>query len=340
MKILITGAAGFIGYHLVKALAQKNMEIVGLDNINDYYDVRLKYDRLSDCGVACENIRYGEMVKSNSIPSYRFIRLDLTDSQRVGQLFAEEKFTHICNLAGQPGVRYSIENPYSYIQSNVLGFLNILEACRNYQVSHLLFASSSSVYGMESHVPFLESDNTDHPVSLYAATKKSDEVMAYAYSKLYGIQTIGLRFFTVYGPWGRPDMAPVKFMKSILHQQPIQVYNQGKMLRDFTYIGDIIKGICLILEAEITDDVPNRTYNIGNSNPIQLLDFIHTIEEVTGRKANMEMLGMQPGDVTRTYADITRISKDFGYKPSITLYDGIQNLYLWYKQYSLDKEDF
>ncbi len=340
MKILITGAAGFIGYHLVKALAQKNMEIVGLDNINDYYDVRLKYDRLSDCGVACENIRYGEMVKSNSIPSYRFIRLDLTDSQRVGQLFAEEKFTHICNLAGQPGVRYSIENPYSYIQSNVLGFLNILEACRNYQVSHLLFASSSSVYGMESHVPFGESDNTDHPVSLYAATKKSDEVMAYAYSKLYGIQTIGLRFFTVYGPWGRPDMAPVKFMKSILHQQPIQVYNQGKMLRDFTYIGDIIKGICLILEAEITDDVPNRTYNIGNSNPIQLLDFIHTIEEVTGRKANMEMLGMQPGDVTRTYADITRISKDFGYKPSITLHEGIQNLYLWYKQYSLDKQDF
>lgn len=333
MKILITGAAGFIGYKMVKVLSDEGAEIVGLDSINDYYDVDLKYARLADTGIIKEEVKDGILVQSHSLPGYRFVRMDLTDREGIDRLFRTEGFTHVLNLAGQAGVRYSIENPYSYVQSNVVGFLNILEGCRHHGLPRLVYASSSSVYGMDPHVPFKESDRTDSPVSLYAATKKSEEAMSYAYSKLYRLQTVGLRFFTVYGPWGRPDMAPYKFLKAIIHGDEIQVFNHGDMLRDFTYIDDITEGIRLVLHSEDKEEIPYRIYNIGNSEPVKLLDFIHTIEEVTGRKAKMRMLGMQPGDVVRTYADTTLLQHDFGYKPSTTIADGIHNLYEWYKKF-------
>lgn len=333
MKILITGAAGFIGYKMVKVLSDEGAEIVGLDSINDYYDVDLKYARLADTGIIKEEVKDGILVQSHSLPGYRFVRMDLTDREGIDRLFRTEGFTHVLNLAGQAGVRYSIENPYSYVQSNVVGFLNILEGCRHHGLPRLVYASSSSVYGMDPHVPFKETDRTDSPVSLYAATKKSEEAMSYAYSKLYHLQTVGLRFFTVYGPWGRPDMAPYKFMKAIDNDEEIQVFNHGDMLRDFTYIDDIAEGIRLVLHSEDKEETPYRIYNIGNSEPVKLLDFIHTIEEVTGRKAKMRMLGMQPGDVVRTYADTTLLQHDFGYKPSTTIADGIRNLYEWYKKF-------
>jgi UDP-glucuronate 4-epimerase len=333
MKILITGAAGFIGYKMVKVLSDEGAEIVGLDSINDYYDVDLKYARLADTGIIKEEVKDGILVQSHSLPGYRFVRMDLTDREGIDRLFRTEGFTHVLNLAGQAGVRYSIENPYSYVQSNVVGFLNILEGCRHHGLPRLVYASSSSVYGMDPHVPFKETDRTDSPVSLYAATKKSEEAMSYAYSKLYHLQTVGLRFFTVYGPWGRPDMAPYKFMKAIDNDEEIQVFNHGDMLRDFTYIDDITEGIRLVLHSEDKEEIPYRIYNIGNSEPVKLLDFIHTIEEVTGRKAKMRMLGMQPGDVVRTYADTTLLQHDFGYKPSTTIADGIRNLYEWYKKF-------
>lgn len=338
MKILITGAAGFIGHKLVKVLAAEGAEIVGIDNINDYYDVGLKYARLADTGIAADEAGSGNMVQSHKIANYRFVRMDLTDRDNIGRLFEKERFTHVCNLAGQAGVRYSIENPYSYVQSNVVGFLNILEGCRNSGVSRLVYASSSSVYGMDPNVPFRETDRTDSPVSLYAATKKSDEEMAYAYSKLYGMQTVGLRFFTVYGPWGRPDMAPYKFMKAIINGDEIQVYNHGNMLRDFTYIDDIVEGIRLVLHADDKADVPAAIYNIGNSEPVRLLDFIHAIEQVTGRKARMKMMDMQPGDVVRTYADNSKLQHDFGYHPSTSVRDGLAALYAWYRDYALVEE--
>lgn len=334
MKILVTGVAGFIGHKLVKTLAADGAEIVGIDNINDYYSPSLKYARLADTGIRAEDIAAGGMASSHTLPGYRFVKMDLTDRDSLTRLFGAERFTHVCNLAGQAGVRYSIENPYSYVQSNVVGFLNLLECCRNHGVSHLVYASSSSVYGMSATVPFRETDRTDSPVSLYAATKKSDEVMAYAYSKLYGIQTVGLRFFTVYGPWGRPDMAPIKFMKAIANGDEIQVYNHGDMLRDFTYIDDIVEGVRLVLQSECIDDVPARIYNIGHCAPVKLLDFIHAIEEVVGRKARMRMMDMQPGDVTRTYADCSRLEHDFGYCPSTTLHEGLARLYAWYKDYA------
>lgn len=334
MKILITGTAGFIGHQLVKKLAAEGADIVGLDSINDYYSVRLKYARLSDTGIRIDEIKERKLVHSHTIPNYRFVRMDLTDKEGLERLFAAEGFTHVCNLAGQAGVRYSIENPYSYVQSNIVGFLNILEDCRNYHVPHLVYASSSSIYGMNTHVPFKETDRTDSPVSLYAATKKSEEAMAYAYSKLYGIQTIGLRFFTVYGPWGRPDMAPYKFMKAICNGEEIQVYNHGDMLRDFTYVDDIVEGVSLVLHSENKEAIPYNIYNIGNSAPVRLLDFIHTIEEVTGCKARMKMLGMQPGDVVQTYADTTKLQKDFGYKPNTSIKEGITKLYEWFREYN------
>lgn len=333
MKILITGAAGFIGYKMVKVLSDEGAEIVGLDSINDYYDVDLKYARLADTGIIKEEVKDGILVQSHSLPGYRFVRMDLTDREGIDRLFRTEGFTHVLNLAGQAGVRYSIENPYSYVQSNVVGFLNILEGCRHHGLPRLVYASSSSVYGMDPHVPFKETDRTDSPVSLYAATKKSEEAMSYAYSKLYHLQTVGLRFFTVYGPWGRPDMAPYKFMKAIDNDEEIQVFNHGDMLRDFTYIDDIAEGIRLVLHSEDKEETPYRIYNIGNSEPVKLLDFIHTIEEVTGHEAKMRMLGMQPGDVVRTYADTTLLQHDFGYKPSTTIADGIHNLYEWYKKF-------
>lgn len=334
MKILITGAAGFIGHKMVKVLSEEGAEVVGLDSINDYYSVDLKYSRLADNGIAREDIEDGKLVQSRTIPGFRFVRMDLTDREGIDRLFRTEGFTHVLNLAGQAGVRYSIENPYSYVQSNVVGFLNILEGCRHHGLPRLVYASSSSVYGMDPHVPFKETDRTDSPVSLYAATKKSEEAMSYAYSKLYHLQTVGLRFFTVYGPWGRPDMAPYKFMKAIDNDEEIQVFNHGNMLRDFTYIDDIAEGVRLVLHSDNDEEIPYRIYNIGNSEPIRLLDFIKTIENVTGHKARMRMLDMQPGDVVRTYADTSLLQHDFGYKPSTTIADGISNLYAWYKSHT------
>ena len=334
MKILITGAAGFIGQKMVKVLSEEGAEVVGLDSINDYYSVDLKYSRLADNGIAREDIEDGILVQSRTIPGYRFVRMDLTDREGIDRLFRTEGFTHVLNLAGQAGVRYSIENPYSYVQSNVVGFLNILEGCRHHGLPRLVYASSSSVYGMDPHVPFKETDRTDSPVSLYAATKKSEEAMSYAYSKLYHLQTVGLRFFTVYGPWGRPDMAPYKFMKAIDNDEEIQVFNHGNMLRDFTYIDDIAEGVRLVLHSGNNEEIPYRIYNIGNSEPVRLLDFIKTIEAVTGHKARMRMLDMQPGDVVRTYADTSLLQHDFGYKPSTTIADGISNLYAWYKSHT------
>lgn len=334
MKILITGAAGFIGHKMVKVLSEEGAEVVGLDSINDYYSVDLKYSRLADNGIAREDIEDGILVQSRTIPGYRFVRMDLTDREGIDRLFRTEGFTHVLNLAGQAGVRYSIENPYSYVQSNVVGFLNILEGCRHHGLPRLVYASSSSVYGMDPHVPFKETDRTDSPVSLYAATKKSEEAMSYAYSKLYHLQTVGLRFFTVYGPWGRPDMAPYKFMKAIDNDEEIQVFNHGNMLRDFTYIDDIAEGVRLVLHSDNYEEIPYRIYNIGNSEPVRLLDFIKTIEAVTGHKARMKMLDMQPGDVVRTYADTSLLQHDFGYKPSTTIADGISNLYAWYKSHT------
>ncbi len=336
MKILITGAAGFIGHQLVKLLLQQSpsTEIVGLDSINDYYDIELKYFRLADTGINHTSIHEGKLVQSSLFPTYRFIRLDLTNHEGLSSLFSQEHFTHVCNLAGQAGVRYSIENPYSYIQSNVVGFLNILECCRHAGVQHLAYASSSSVYGMNKNYPFSESDATDTPVSLYSASKKSDELMAFSYSKLYGIQTTALRFFTVYGPWGRPDMAPFKFMRKIIAGETIQVYNNGKMYRDFTYISDIVKCVSLILSASYKgDEVPARVYNIGRACPVSLMDFIHTIEQVSHCKAKMEMLGMQPGDVFETYADTSKFEADFGFKPSVSLSEGLSLFYDWFIKY-------
>lgn len=328
MKILVTGAAGFIGHALVKVLAAEGAEVVGIDNLNDYYDVGLKLARLADAGIDGADVG-PRLAKSRTLGAFRFATVDLTDREAIARLFAEERFTHVCNLAGQAGVRYSIENPYTYIESNIVGFLNILEGCRHYGVRHLVYASSSSVYGMDPHVPFKETDPTDSPVSLYAATKKSDEEMAYAYSRLYGFQTTGLRFFTVYGPWGRPDMAPYKFMKAIACGDEIQVFNHGHMLRDFTYVDDIVEGVRRVLHADYADDVPARIYNIGNSEPVLLLDFIHAIEKVTGRKARIKMMEMQPGDVVRTYADTSRLMHDFGYRPSTPVDVGLARLYEW-----------
>lgn len=330
MNILITGAAGFIGFHLVKALAAEGHRIVGLDSINNYYDPELKYLRLKDLGIDPGDIGQNTLAMSKRLEGFRFIKMDLADKAGIDRLCSEENFTHVIHLAGQAGVRYSLEAPYSYVQSNVVGFLNILEACRHYGVRHLAYASSSSVYGENSHTPFSETERTDTPASLYAATKKSDELMAYAYSKLFGIETTGMRFFTVYGPWGRPDMAPIKFMKAILKGETIQIYNHGRMWRDFTYIDDIVKGVMMIVHSENADPVPSRIYNIGCSSPVKLMDFIREIENVTGCKATMEMLEMQPGDVTQTYADTSRMQHDFGYRPSTSLREGIRKLYEWY----------
>jgi len=332
MKTLVTGAAGFIGAATVKALLGQGYEVVGMDNLNAYYDIGLKYARLADAGIRQSDIRENKMVESRQMTPYRFIKMDLTDRIALERLFALEHFDAVINLAGQAGVRYSIENPFAYVESNVLGFLNLLECCRHYPVSHLLYASSSSVYGMSDHVPYAESDPTDSPVSLYAATKKSDELMAYAYSRLYGITATGMRFFTVYGPWGRPDMAPFIFLRSVLEGSPLRVFNRGKMRRDFTYIDDIVRGMTLLLSSP-SGTVSHRVYNIGHSDPVPLMDFIHAVEQVTGHKAILQMEEMQPGDVLCTYADTSRLECDFGFRPSISVTEGISKFYVWYRDF-------
>lgn len=330
MKILITGAAGFIGFHTAKYFAEKGNEVVGLDNINNYYDVELKYARLDETGIRKELIQNHQSIQSTKYPNYRFIKADLQDKVFIDNLFANEHFDGICHLAAQAGVRHSIENPYAYINSNITGFMNILEACRFYPVKHLVYASSSSVYGMNKKVSFSESDKVDSPVSLYAASKKSNELMAHAYSKLYNIPTTGVRFFTVYGPWGRPDMAPFLFMNAIINESTIKVFNHGKLSRDFTYIDDIIAGLSAIIDFPSTKDLPYRIYNIGSGKPIRLLDFIAVIEKATGKKAIKEMIDMQDGDVYQTYADTSILEHDLKYKPNTTIQEGINQLYRWY----------
>jgi len=351
MKILVTGTAGFIGFHLAKKLLERGDEVVGIDNINDYYDVNLKYGRLQELGIQKEDIAENKKVFSQSYPKHSFYKIDLADKDAMDELFKTEQFDAVCNLAAQAGVRYSLENPHAYIQSNVVGFLNILEGCRNHNVKNLAYASSSSVYGLNESQPFKTTDTTEHQVSLYAATKKSNEMMAHTYAHLYGIQTTGLRFFTVYGPLGRPDMAPMLFTDAILNDRPIKVFNNGKMSRDFTYIDDIVDGIIKVLDNPATSNVkwdakdpqidsssaPYRLYNIGNNAPLPLMTFIDTIEEVLGKKAEKIFMPMQDGDVVSTYADVSGLIEEFGYKPDTKLADGVTEFVKWYKDFYGEK---
>ena len=334
MKILVTGAAGFIGSKLMWTLASRGEQIWGIDNINDYYDVRLKYGRLAECGFADRaSIESGAPQQSTVFGNCRFQRMDIADKAALDALFEAEKFDKVVNLAAQAGVRYSITNPYAYLQSNLVGFLNILEACRNYGVRHLIYASSSSVYGLNAKVPYSEDDKVDNPVSLYAATKKSNELMAHSYCKLYGISMTGLRFFTVYGPWGRPDMSPMLFASAISKGEPIKVFNGGDMIRDFTFIDDIVEGTIGCIDNE---PAPNenglryRVYNIGCSNPVKLMDFISEIEQAFGKEAKKQFLPMQPGDVYQTNADTTKLETEVGYKPHVRLHEGIAEFAKWY----------
>lgn len=333
MKILVTGSAGFIGFHLSKRLLDQGHIVVGIDNINDYYDVNLKYARLNELGIKREEAStFYEECKSNSYNDFKFIRLNLEDKEELSNLFKLEQFDVVCNLAAQAGVRYSIENPDAYIQSNIVGFLNILECCRNNTIKHLLYASSSSVYGANKKVPFETTDSVDHPVSLYAATKKSNELMAHTYSHLYKMPTTGLRFFTVYGPWGRPDMAPILFASAIKNDKTIKVFNNGNMSRDFTYIDDIIDGIIIVLSNPPKRTLDNPAYsimNIGNGVPESLGDFIEAIEDSIGEKAKKEYLPMQPGDVRQTWAN-TKPLQQLGYESKVSMSQGVSKFVAWY----------
>ncbi len=331
-KVLVTGAAGFIGFHLSRRLLEDGCSVVGLDIINDYYDPAIKHSRL-------ELLRPYER--------FKFVKIDLADREGMKALFEQEQFDAVVNLAAQAGVRYSLINPHSYVDSNLVGFVNVLEGCRHNKVRHLVFASSSSVYGSNTKMPFSVHDNVDHPVSLYAASKKANELMAHTYSHLYGLSCTGLRFFTVYGPWGRPDMALFLFTKAILEGRPIDVFNYGKMQRDFTYIDDIIEGVVRVMQRPAqpnpdwdgnapdpgTSYAPYRIYNIGNNNPVELMHFIEVIEDCLGRKAEKNLLPLQPGDVPATYADIDDLVRDTGFKPETTLEEGIPKFIEWYKDY-------
>lgn len=346
LKVLVTGAAGFIGSFVSRRLLERGDEVVGLDNINDYYDTALKYGRLGFLGVEGD-IRWNEPVRSGKYDKFRFVRMNLEDRKAMHELFAGERFDVVVNLAAQAGVRYSLKNPYAYVESNVYGFLNVLECCRTGGVKHLVYASSSSVYGLNGKVPFSEHDGIAHPVSMYAATKKMDELMAHTYSHLYGLPTTGLRFFTVYGPWGRPDMSPFLFADAILHNRPIDVFNNGDMLRDFTYIDDIAEGVLRVIDrSPVADEcwkadspdpatscAPYRLYNIGNSHPVRLMDFIEAIEEAIGRKAKKNFMPMQPGDVYQTYADTTDLQADFGFKPDKSVRDGVKETIDWFRKF-------
>jgi UDP-glucuronate 4-epimerase len=348
MKILVTGAAGFIGAAVVMRLAAQQTEVIGLDSINAYYDEKLKYRRLAQCGISeTDASEWLRVMESKTLPGVRFVRMRVDDADSLHALMERERFDAVIHLAAQAGVRYSIENPQSYMDSNLQGFLNVLEGCRRYPVKHLVYASSSSVYGLNGKVPFSEHDAVAHPVSLYAATKKANELMAHTYSHLYGIPTTGLRFFTVYGPWGRPDMSPFLFMDAILNRRPIKVFNQGDMWRDFTYIDDIVEGVVRILNviptrndawnAEHPDPAsstaPYRIYNIGNQTPTRLMDYIATIEQSTGIVAEKEFLPMQPGDVYQTYADSSALCAATGFRPQTLLQEGIERTVAWFREY-------
>ena len=338
MKILVTGTAGFIGFFVSKKLLDKGHTVVGIDNINDYYDVRLKYDRLTRLGIDQNKAEdYNSSVNSSSKPEFSFIRMNLEDRDALPTLFKSEKFDVVCNLAAQAGVRYSLENPDAYIDSNIVGFLNILECCRHHNIKHLVYASSSSVYGLNTKIPFETTDNVDHPISLYAATKKSNELMAHTYSHLYGFPSTGLRFFTVYGPWGRPDMALFLFTDAIVNGKPIKVFNHGKMERDFTYIDDITEGVVRVIEGSVEKRLRlnelYKLYNIGNNSSVKLLDFIETIESCLGKTATKEMLPMQPGDVAKTWANVDNLIKDYNYQPNTPIEKGVKKFVDWFCSY-------
>ncbi|MAD91841.1 MAG: NAD-dependent epimerase [Gammaproteobacteria bacterium] len=347
MKVLITGTAGFIGFHLANKLIARGDEVVGLDCISDYYDPNVKFGRLNYAGIDQKDIKYNKLTQSTKKANYRFIKLQLEDKDNLDNLFELEQFDSVCNLAAQAGVRYSIENPMAYIDANIIGFINILESCRNNEVKNLSYASSSSVYGLNESYPFSTSDNVDHPISLYAATKKSNELMAHTYSHLYGISTTGLRFFTVYGPWGRPDMALFLFTKAALEGRAINVFNYGEMLRDFTYVDDIVEGVTRIINNPAqpnpewsgkqpdpsTSSSPYRIYNIGNNDPVKLTDFIEAIENALGKKIQKNMMPLQAGDVPATYANVDDLVRDLDYKPSTSVQKGIDNFVAWYREF-------
>lgn len=332
-KYLVTGSAGFIGFHLANALLEKGEEVVGLDNINDYYDTNLKYARLAEAGIARGEAGWNVFSQSSRYPGYRFVRMNLGEKEQIMDLFEREKFDYVVHLAAQAGVRYSIDHPDVYIQSNIVGFFNILEACRHFPVKHLLYASSSSVYGNNEKIPFSEDDHVDHPLSLYAATKKSNELMAFTCSHLYGIPATGLRFFTVYGPWGRPDMAVYKFAEAMMNNRPVQVYAEGRLQRDFTYVDDIIGGVMAIF-GRLEREKPPRLMNIGNNHPVTVNDLVSELEQALGQQAVIEHFPMQPGDVEKTFADITLINSYCGFWPQTDLRTGLRRFCEWYLSYS------
>jgi UDP-glucuronate 4-epimerase len=344
-RVLVTGAAGFIGMHTVLKLLKDGYSVVGVDNLNDYYDVQLKRDRLYNCGIPKVEIKYGEPIDNGD--NYRFCFLNLQDDEAISRLFAVEKINYVIALGAQAGVRYSLEKPFSYLESNVTGFLTILEGCRNFPVNHIIYASTSSVYGLNRTMPFAPNHSANHPISLYAATKKANEMMAHSYSHLFGIPTTGLRFFTVYGPWGRPDMALFKFTKAILAGDPIEVYNEGKMIRDFTYVDDIVENIFRIMTLPSTENVgwdalnplpdsssaPYRILNIGNNQPVMLMEYIHAIEVATGEKAICNFLPMQLGDVPDTHADVNALEKLTNFRPATSVTEGVIKFVNWYREY-------
>ncbi|TAI48585.1 NAD-dependent epimerase [Flagellimonas allohymeniacidonis] len=337
MKVLVTGAAGFIGYHVCQNLIKNGHQVVGLDNINDYYDVNLKYNRLEDLGISKKDASgFDSITTSTENANFKFVRMNLENREAMPKLFESERFNVVCNLAAQAGVRYSLENPEAYIDSNIVGFLNILECCRNFKIEHLVYASSSSVYGTNKEIPFTTDQQVDNPISLYAASKKSNELMAHTYSHLYGFPTTGLRFFTVYGPWGRPDMALFLFTKAITQGNPIKVFNKGNMQRDFTYVDDIVEGVVRIIEKPINGNMDRdlyKVYNIGNSNSVKLGDFIKAIEQNLEVEAEKTLMPMQPGDVEKTWADVADLERDYGYRPNTPINEGVRKFINWYKNY-------
>jgi UDP-glucuronate 4-epimerase len=347
MRILITGTAGFIGFHLANRLIKEGHYVVGIDSLNDYYDVNIKYNRLSNAGINKSTIAYNKKAQSEKFNNYSFCQLLLEDKNNMQQLFENEKFDFAINLAAQAGVRYSLINPDAYVNSNIVGFVNLLECCRHHNIKHFVYASSSSVYGLNDEIPFSTSQNVDHPISLYAASKKSNELMAHVYSHLFNLPTTGLRFFTVYGTWGRPDMALFLFTKAIIEGKPIQVFNNGNMLRDFTYVDDIVEGIIRVTNHPpqckpgwsssnsdaSTSSAPYKVYNIGNNAPVKLMEFVEAIEDELGIKAIKEFLPLQPGDVPATYANVNDLVNDLGYKPATSIRDGVKQFIQWYKQY-------
>ncbi|WP_136481112.1 NAD-dependent epimerase [Cognatitamlana onchidii] len=336
-KVLVTGAAGFIGFYVTRLLLKQGFKVVGLDNLNDYYDVNLKLARLKELGVIDNTVAFNQVYKSASYSNFSFVKMNLDNRTTLPQLFKDKNFDIVCNLAAQAGVRYSLENPEPYVDSNVVGFLNLLECCRHFNIKHLVYASSSSVYGLNKNVPFSTKDNVDNPISLYAATKKSNELMAHTYSHLFNIPTTGLRFFTVYGPWGRPDMAMFLFTDAIVKNKTIKVYNYGNMERDFTYIDDIAEGIVRVINTPVMLRRDRKEiykiYNIGNNKSVKLLDFIKQIELNLGKEAKKSMLPIQPGDVERTWANVDDLIRDYDYHPDTSIEEGVKKFIDWYKGY-------